>query len=157
MNYARIALGGLAFFLVWALAAGLQEKAPELAIVELCDVPAGEHLVRVRGVARVIQDGLLLRDGTCAANVVDSTNVWIPTSLIVARPTFRRDEDKRFFERLQEDFERPVVQLVVRGKVKCKSRIRPSPSDLTGDGFGKVGLFLCAMEGGVVEQMWRLR
>ena len=132
------------------------EPAGTPRAVEVCDARFGAGaIVRVRGVARVKGDGVLMSDLTCPSSDGGSANV--PMRIRVVVKSFLRADDRERFSEIQDSFSSPIVQVVVRGKLSCRYPIRlvsqPPDGPTRGTGYGPTGLVACMIEDAVLERL----
>jgi hypothetical protein len=73
---------------------------------------------------------------------------------------FIRSGDRRLFEKLQDQMEKPLLQIVLRGRLICKTPLSIAEdtenSSNRGDGFGVTGLVACRIDHAEVLGAWTL-
>jgi len=127
--------------------------------IEVCDAGrASGRIVGLRGLARAKGEVLLMSDATCSAGESEASAIPLRIRVVVA--SFRSPVDLYRFQRVQDTFESPVFQVLVRGKLSCRLPIRVSPSRQNrmtdGNGYGASGTVACVVERAVVEGLWLL-
>ena len=127
--------------------------------LEVCDVARDSNsTVRVRGVARVESEGFLMSDATCP--IWSGKNSALPMRIRVLAKVFVRSSDRERFDEMRDGLEKPLFQVIVRGRMSCRSPFLVKSTvvsgQLRGNGFGPTGLVPCAMEEAVVEGLWPL-
>lgn len=162
MLYGKM-LGRFALAILLSLTTSAGADLREDEIFDICDAPNAQTAPKAvrafRGLARLVEGGILLQDGTCPVVNETPSNLVIPLLVKVVAPRFSRTSEFQLYRRLQDSFEKPLLQVVVTGNLSCKRefRVTTSTDGPMGNGYGNSGLVLCMIENGLVRRLVLVR
>lgn len=127
--------------------------------IEMCDaIRLSGQSVQLRGVARVTESGFLMSDGSCPMWSVKGQT--IPMMIRVTAKEFLRGIDRRLFDEMGDNIEKPLLQIVAKGRISCRTPVRitadTGAGSIRGNGFGPTGLVVCTIEGATIAGIWVL-
>lgn len=118
--------------------------------LDVCDTSAISKAqnVNVRGTGYFGRDGLVIGDATCP--MAGSGPVLIPALILINVAKYTSPELKAKYQSKEETApRRALFQLLARGKLDCKSKLRfaynNSGEIVSGDGYGFDGFIRCEL------------
>lgn len=153
MKFCRL----MAIWFLLSIALGpVGAQVPGGKVIEVCDaLPHRGRMVRLRGLARIVEGGLLLSDGTCSAVPPNRDNMEFPMEVKLLRPQFSRLTDRQAYIRNQEQFHRRLYQVIASGRLLCKEGFSVTVQEkaLVGNGYGRTGLIVCQISDAHIDAM----